>query len=66
MIERMYVVKAHNQKVDFETSYYYINNALYIIKHLHVYWPDLRCTLSLKNDVDSDFYKYDIDTEVNE
>lgn len=64
-LERMYVVKARNHEVDYECSYYYMRNALNAIKFLHDRWPNLTCTLSLKNDVDPDLYRYDINTEVN-
>lgn len=60
MLERMYIVKARNHKIDYEASYHGFNNAIGIIDFLHDRWPDLRCTLSLKNNVDSDLYKYDI------
>lgn len=60
MLERMYIVKAHNHKIDYEASYHRISNALNVIKFLHDHWPDLTCTLSLKNNVDRDLYKYDI------
>jgi hypothetical protein len=56
----MYVVKAKSDKIDYEASYYYLKNALDVINHLHNYWGDVTCTLSLKNDVDPDSYKYDI------
>lgn len=66
MLERMYIVKAKSDKIDYEASYHNIKNALNVIDHLHQYWNDLTCALSLKNDVDSRLYKYDINTEVNE
>ena len=58
--ERMYIVKACNHKVNCEASYYSFSSAIAVINHLHDYWPDLVCTLSLKNNVDRDLYKYDI------